>query len=440
MQVTTSLSKLVGTMENFNEEYLRKSLKTILVYAEQDHELAETTFPEQVQDLVFNLHMILSDTVKLKEYADDPEMHMDLMYRIAKGYQNSPDLRLTWLESMATKHEQQDHFAESAMCKIHCAALVSEYLHMLEDQQYMPKGAVSFSRVTPNAEEESAVSDDVVAPDEEGICTGKHFRDNASLMQFLDEAANLFNRSGMYEAVNEVYKVSIPIAEADRNFKKLTEIHKELTDAFSTIVKMHGKRIFGTYFRVGFYGSRFGDLDGEEYIYKEKVLAKLSEIALRLESFYGDKYGKENLVIINDSKIVEQSKLDPLKAYVQVTYVEPYFDDYEMRDRVTAFEKNFTISNYYFFTFLCAFSDNAAFFSFLDRFIFATPFTADGNPRGELHEQFKRKTILTTTNHFPYVKTRIQVVDRKHVITKKPFTLFGSFSYIVFGLFFHRLF
>ena len=33
-----------------------------------------------------------------------------------------------------------------------------------------------------------------------------------------------------------------------------------------------GKRIFGTYFRVGFYGQRlFGDLDGEEYIYKEKV-------------------------------------------------------------------------------------------------------------------------------------------------------------------------
>jgi hypothetical protein len=29
---------------------------------------------------VFNLHMILSDTVKMKEYLDDPEMHMDLMY------------------------------------------------------------------------------------------------------------------------------------------------------------------------------------------------------------------------------------------------------------------------------------------------------------------------------------------------------------------------
>ena len=52
MQVTMSLSSLVGTMENFNEEYLRKSLKTILVYAEQDHELAETSFPEQVRKLL----------------------------------------------------------------------------------------------------------------------------------------------------------------------------------------------------------------------------------------------------------------------------------------------------------------------------------------------------------------------------------------------------
>ena len=48
MQVTTSLSSLVGTSDNFNEDFLRRSLKTILVYAEQDHELSDTSFPEQV--------------------------------------------------------------------------------------------------------------------------------------------------------------------------------------------------------------------------------------------------------------------------------------------------------------------------------------------------------------------------------------------------------
>ena len=45
------------------------------------------------------------------------------------------------------------------------------------------------------------------------------------------------------------------------------------------------------------------------------------------------------------------------------------------------------------------------------RFIFSTPFTPDGSPHGDLAEQYKRKTILTTVNHFPYIKTRIQVKE-----------------------------
>ena len=60
-------------------------------------------------------------------------------------------------------------------------------------------------------------------------------------MQFLNEAAKQFNTAGMFEAVNEVYKVSIPVAEAARNFKKLTEIHTDLRDAFTNIVRLEGK-------------------------------------------------------------------------------------------------------------------------------------------------------------------------------------------------------
>lgn len=48
MQVTMSLSSLVGTSHSFNEDFLRRSLKTILLYAEEDSELLDTTFPEQV--------------------------------------------------------------------------------------------------------------------------------------------------------------------------------------------------------------------------------------------------------------------------------------------------------------------------------------------------------------------------------------------------------
>ena len=86
---------------------------------------------------------------------------------------------------------QRGNHAEAAMCLVHSAALVSEYLCMLEDQKHLPVGAVPFERLTANAVEESAVSDDVLCPDEEGFCTGKYFTENG-LTGLLEQAANSF--------------------------------------------------------------------------------------------------------------------------------------------------------------------------------------------------------------------------------------------------------
>ncbi|XP_046870241.1 LOW QUALITY PROTEIN: dedicator of cytokinesis protein 7 [Hypomesus transpacificus] len=396
MQVTMSLSSLVGTSQNFNEEFLRRSLKTILTYAEEDLELRETTFPDQVQDLVFNLHMILSDTVKMKEHQEDPEMLIDLMYRIAKGYQTSPDLRLTWLQNMAGKHTERTNHAEAAQCLVHSAALVAEYLSMLEDRKYLPVGCVTFQDISSNVLEESAVSDDVVSPDEEGICSGKYFTE-AGLVGLLEQGAASFSMAGMYEAVNEVYKVLIPIHEANRDAKKLATIHGKLQEAFGKIVHQSTgwERMFGTYFRVGFYGSKFGDLDEQEFVYKEPAITKLAEISHRLEGFYGERFGEDQVEVIKDSNPVDKIKLDPNKAFVQITYVEPYFDTFEMKDRITYFDKNYN----------------------LRRFVYCTPFTLDGRAHGDLHEQFKRKTILTTSHAFPYIKTRINIIHKEEVIS-----------------------
>lgn len=66
------------------------------------------------------------------------------LFRIAKGYQTSPDLRLTWLQNMAEKHNIRKCYTESAMCLVHAAALVAEYLSMLEDHKYLPVGSVTF--------------------------------------------------------------------------------------------------------------------------------------------------------------------------------------------------------------------------------------------------------------------------------------------------------
>ncbi|XP_036169055.1 dedicator of cytokinesis protein 6 isoform X13 [Myotis myotis] len=348
MQVTMSLSSLVGTTQNFSEEHLRRSLKTILTYAEEDVGLRDSTFAEQVQDLMFNLHMILTDTVKMKEHQEDPEMLIDLMYRIARGYQGSPDLRLTWLQNMAGKHAELGNHAEAAQCMVHAAALVAEYLALLEDSRYLPVGCVSFQNISSNVLEESAISDDILSPDEEGFCSGKHFTE-LGLVGLLEQAAAYF---------------TMP------------------------------QRVFGTYFRVGFYGARFGDLDEQEFVYKEPSITKLAEISHRLEEFYTERFGEDVVEIVKDSNPVDKTKLDSQKAYIQITYVEPHFDTYELKDRVTYFDRNYGLRT----------------------FLFCTPFTPDGRAHGELHEQHKRKTLLSTDRAFPYIKTRIRVCHREETV------------------------
>lgn len=45
---------------------------------------------------------------------------------------------------MAEKHNNRKCYTEAAMCLVHAAALVAEYLSMLEDHKYLPVGSVTF--------------------------------------------------------------------------------------------------------------------------------------------------------------------------------------------------------------------------------------------------------------------------------------------------------
>ncbi|XP_045145300.1 dedicator of cytokinesis protein 8 [Echinops telfairi] len=224
--------------------------------------------------------------------------------------------------------------------------------------------------------------------------------DTVKMREFQEDPEMLMDlmyRGGLYETVNEVYKLVIPILEAHRDFRKLTSTHSKLQKAFDSVLSKGQKRMFGTYFRVGFYGSKFGDLADQEFVYKEPAITKLPEISHRLEAFYGQCFWALWVAGGPGSSPVplppHLCAPPPLQAYIQITFVEPYFDEYEMKDRVTYFEKNFH----------------------LRRFVYTTPFTLEGRPRGDLQEQYQRNTVLTTGRAFPYIKTRIGVIQKEEV-------------------------
>jgi len=133
-------------------------------------------------------------------------------------------------------------------------------------------------------------------------------------------------------------------------------------------------------------------LHGKEYIYKEPKLTRLSEITNRLRNFYESKYG-DRVKIITKSGEVNVEELD-LKSncYIQITGVDPYFENWELRQRHSYYEQCNNISH----------------------FIFSTPFTKSGkNQTEDVSEQYKRKTIVSIgSSYFPYMTTRIEVTSK----------------------------
>ena len=98
--------------------------------------------------------------------------------------------------------------------------------------------------------------------------------------------------------------------------------------------------------------------------------------------------------------------------------MEPYWDNWELESKPTCFDRNYSISEYFCLIIHMIYysSSNFTFTYSIERFIFSTPFTLEGRAHGQLYEQCKRKTILSTIQSFPYVKTRVQVQDRQQLV------------------------
>ena len=317
----------------------------------------------------------------------------------------------------------QGNFSEAAHCSIHIAALVAEYLKRRGETAF-ESGCQAFSAISPNIEPEEtgiktdASSDNNGGPGGDAAASSSSASLEGAGATFLEQLSNSYTewtvaehletarkflvKGDRFEALVPLSRLVIPIYEKNRDFRRLTSVYEALYLACQNAVKVsqNGRRYLGKYFRVAFYGQPFfEEEDGKEYIYKEPKVTSLTEVSNRLWKLYAEKLGQDNVRLIMDSKRVDPGELDPKRAHLQVTFVEPHFDAAELAtERLTYFEKNHN----------------------LRRFVFETPFTKDeaggGKARAsKVEDQWLRQTILTTDHCFPYVKKRILVAYRRVV-------------------------
>ncbi|KAL5475481.1 hypothetical protein EMCRGX_G025300 [Ephydatia muelleri] len=261
-------------------------------------------------------------------------------------------------------------------------ALVAEYLKL---KGKYPPGCSAFNHISPDVErDERDIKEDKETAKEETY-------DENTLISLLENSIAYFNQSERYEMMPEVFKLLQPFYEKNRSFVKMMEVYGQLAESFAKIVTIMqtDRRYLATYYRVAFYGRVFEDDHEKQYIYKEPKLTTLGELTLRLQKLYTKSFGADTPVhIIHESGKVDVSSLDLEQAHIQITHVQPYFDEAELKERKTKFERENKIS----------------------RFIFETPFMSDGGKgHGDVSKQCMRKTILTTQHWFPYITKRIEV-------------------------------
>ncbi|XP_067363467.1 dedicator of cytokinesis protein 10 isoform X3 [Channa argus] len=416
LQVIKAVSQLIADA-GIGGSRFQQSLAIINNFANGDAPLKNTPFPAEVKDLTKRIRTVLMATAQMKEHEKDPEMLVDLQYSLANSYASTPELRRTWLESMAKIHVRNGDLSEAAMCYIHISALIAESLkrrgYWRADKARMSSvspeespvfncsslittsrdqdnsfsmGWAAFMCITPNVEEEGAMKEDT------GTQDTPYTED--TLVEQLVLCVDYLWKSERYELIADINKPVIAVFEKRRDFKRLSELYYDIHRSYLKVTEVVNseKRLFGRYYRVAFYGQGFfEEEESKEFIYKEPKLTGLSEISQRLLKLYSDKFGADNVKMIQDSNKVNPKDLDPKFAYIQVTYVVPYFDEKEQQEKRTDFERHHNIN----------------------RFVFETPFTLSGKKHGDVEEQCKRRTILTTSSSFPYLKKRIQVVEQQ---------------------------
>lgn len=240
------------------------------------------------------------------------------------------------------------------------------------------------------------ITSEASAAEVEGYGASKLTVDSA--VKYLQLANKLFSQAELYHFCASILELVIPVYKSRRAYGQLAKSHTMLTNIYESILEQESSPIpftDATYYRVGFYGERFGKLDRKEYVYREPRDVRLGDIMEKLSHIYESRMdANHTLHIIPDSRQVKADELQPGVCYLQITAVDPVMEDEDLGSRR---ERIFSLSTG---------SVRARVF---DRFLFDTPFTKNGKTQGGLEDQWKRRTVLQTEGSFPALVNRLFV-------------------------------
>ncbi|KAL2934079.1 Guanine nucleotide exchange factor SPIKE 1 [Bienertia sinuspersici] len=323
-------------------------------------------------------------------------------YKLAVAFAPVPDLHIMWLLHLCDAHQEMQSWAEAAQCAVAVAGVVMQLviLRLLQalvsrnDGVWSKEHVAALRKICPMVNND--ITSEASAAEVEGYGASKLTVDSA--VKYLQLANKLFSQAELYHFCASILELVIPVYKSRRAYGQLAKCHTMLTSIYESILEQEASPIpfaDATYYRVGFYGEKFGKLDQKEYVYREPRDVRLGDIMEKLSHVYESRMdGNHRLHIIQDSRQVKADELQSGVCYLQITAVDPVMEDEDLGSRR---ERIFSLSTG---------SVRARVF---DRFLFDTPFTKNGKTQAGLEDQWKRRTVLQTEGSFPALVNRLFV-------------------------------
>ncbi|XP_031129234.1 guanine nucleotide exchange factor SPIKE 1 isoform X1 [Ipomoea triloba] len=334
-------------------------------------------------------HALMASVMNVDRYAA-----AESFYKLAMAFAPVPDLHIMWLLHLCDAHQEMQSWAEAAQCAVAVAGVVMQALVSRNDGVWSKDHVSSLRKICPMVSSE--ITSEASAAEVEGYGASKLTVDSA--VKYLQLANKLFSQAELYHFCASILELVIPVYKSRKAYGQLAKCHTMLTNIYESILEQESSPIpftDATYYRVGFYGEKFGKLDKKEYVYREPRDVRLGDIMEKLSHIYESRMDGTTLHIIPDSRQVKAEELQAGVCYLQITAVDPVMEDEDLGSRR---ERIFSLSTG---------SVRARVF---DRFLFDTPFTKNGKTQGGLEDQWKRRTVLQTEGSFPALVNRLLVI------------------------------
>ncbi|GAA0149942.1 guanyl-nucleotide exchange factor [Lithospermum erythrorhizon] len=333
-------------------------------------------------------HALLATVMTVDRYAA-----AESFYKLGMAFAPVPDLHIMWLLHLCDAHQEMQSWAEAAQCAVAVAGVIMQALVCRNDGVWNLEHVNALRKICPMVSNE--ISAEASAAEVEGYGASKLTVDSA--VKYMELANKLFSQAELFHFCASILELVIPVFKSRRSYGQLARCHTTLTNIYKSILEQESSPIpftDATYYRVGFYGDKFGKLDRTEYVYREPRDVRLGDIMEKLSHIYESRMDGTTLHIIPDSRQVKAEELQTGVCYLQITAVDPVMEDEDLGSRR---ERIFSLST------------GGVRARVFDRFLFDTPFTKNGKTHGGLEDQWKRRTVLQTEGSFPALVNRLLV-------------------------------